>query len=582
MPALIPAPLWHRDRFVWAAASIGMAATAYALFAGRYLPYIDWSNHLGLIAVLADGGSTGALDYLERSFAPSPYLLFYLVTAAIAQIVPVDVAAKISIVLSTGLFVCAIASLAEACGRSPRIAAIAPLAVFGVSLGYGFGSFVFGTPFLFASLAAGERLFARLDARRVAWLALWLSLTYLAHGFLWLVTLVLLALRGFLELCWIIWTSRRSGGAALSRAVLRLVVGLFLSIVPAVLLALPATLAQVSKPEIEAGSEAPAGATKIFHFADWQEHRHQFGGHLLERGSSTHWTIMHLTAALWLLLLLAPAFAALANAVRGTTAPRSDAASRTPSATNFIAPDSQTAAAPPTPSATNFIGPEVYGLLLAALFLFGPMSVEWPSSIWYVYPRFGVIAAAALFVIPRPALHRTLRGAAILAACSALVLWNAHLNAQHIRNFSAWAGQYDPIREAVPRGARVLALTVVSGPDLSQMHPAMGSLYFYHLVDGASYTAFLFDKASLPVHSRSGVEQPKAPFWRTPHEFDPRVHGVEFDYLVLRGSNLISRTKSAGTHELVKEANGWNVFKTQNPKPRPQNEQTDTRRGNAP
>lgn len=531
--SVTPAPVlraWHRDPVLWLAAVLGVAATAYALFAGRYLPYIDWSNHLGLISVLAHGGSTGALDYLERSFAPSPYLLFYAVTALFAQAVTVDVAAKLSILASTALFVPAVASLAEATGRNPRVAAIAPLAVFGVSMGYGFGSFVFATPFLFASLAAAERLLFAPRERRLrsaGWLALWLVLTFCAHGFLFLCTALLLFLRTMLRAAAVMRAEGLRAGAVP-------VVLIGTSAVPAVLAALPSTLRQIAQPEIEAGSEQPEGGP-LLHFVSWAEHRVQLGGHLLERGSAQHWWVMYGAAALLGLLLAG----ALLQRLRRTT-----------------------------PAQSRTFAPELYAGLLVLLFLAGPMSVEWPSSIWFVYPRFGVIAAVALFLLPRVELPRVASVAFVVLALG-LVGWNARLNAQHIRNFSQWASAYDPVRAEIPRGARVLALTVVGGGDLTQRHPALGSLYFYHLVDGASYTAFLFDKASLPVHSKSDVAQPRAPFWRAPGSFDPRTHGVDFDYLVLRGSGLVSKTRSAGLHELVREVDGWSVFRTLAPSPRP-------------
>ena len=62
---------------------------------------------------------------------------------------------------------------------------------------------------------------------------------------------------------------------------------------------------------------------------------------------------------------------------------------------------------------------------------------------------------------------------------------------------------------------------------------------------------------------------PRAPFWRSPDSYDPRTHGVDFDYLVLRGPGLVARTEAAGLHERVAEIEGWTVYKTKAPTPRP-------------
>lgn len=524
---------WHRDPIVWLGALAGATLTAFALFAGRYLPYIDWSNHLGLIAVLAHGGSSGALDYLERSLAPSPYLLFYAMSALFAQVMSVPAAAKLCLVLSAFALVPCAASLAEATGRSPRLALIAPLTVFGISMGYGFGSFVFATPLLFAMLATFERtLYAKTEARRRRGLffALAAALTYLGHGFLFAAGVLLTSARAVARSA----ALRRDG----VRGMLRPFVTLALGLIPAVVVALPPTFAQISQPEIEQGA---AGA-RVLSFEPLAQHLAQIGGHLLERGSPHHWTVMYaavLLLASWL------AWSLFASTPRVTPERPRD---------------------PHDPSESRAI--ELYASLLALAFLFGPSSIEWPSSIWYVYPRFGVIAGLAIFLLPRADLRGPL-GLPLALAALLLVGVNAWLNAGHIERFSSWAQAYDPVRAAVPPRSRVLALTVVPPGDLTNVHPALGSLYFYHLADGAAYSAFLFDKPSLPVHSRTGVRLPRAPFWRSPASFDPTTHGRDFDYLVLRGPDLVQRTAAAGLHERVGDFNGWIVFRTREPTPRP-------------
>src|SRR5262245_27528593 len=96
-----------RDPVVWTGAIAAVAIHAWVFFAGEYLPYIDWSNHVGLAALLGHGG-----PYVERSLLPSPYLLFYAFTALFGMVVGVVAAAKIALLVSTFLFTFGAAFLA--------------------------------------------------------------------------------------------------------------------------------------------------------------------------------------------------------------------------------------------------------------------------------------------------------------------------------------------------------------------------------------------------------------------------------------------------------------------------------------
>jgi hypothetical protein len=509
--------MWYRDKLVWSGALLGAVATAYALFIGRYLPYIDWSNHLAIISVLAHGQESGALDYMTRSWAPTPYFLFYGLCALFAQVLTVDVAAKLVLVLASLGYTFGAAAWAQSMGRSPRQGLIAPLAFFGVSMGYGFASFVFATPFLFFSLAAAEDFFQQKGTKKqLLKLSLWLCGAYLAHALMFLLIALLLIFRTIIDVL-----VYRRGRTFLAMAAAAL---------PSVLLALPATITHITKPWQEAGS-ASNTESKFAYFVSWAEHRNGFGGHLLERGSVEHILVMKFAFGLLCIWFLW----SILHRHR--------------------------------PQDPKNISVWVYGIALMSVFLFGPNSIEWPSSLWMIYPRFGVIAAVGLFLLPRPQLTGPW-GCALALSASVLVVSNARLNAHHVKRFSNWADKYDAVRKTIPKGARVLALTVTRPPDMTTNHAALGSLYFYHMVDGASYVAFMFDAAALPVRQIAKVK-PRAPFWKTPFRFNPATHGVDFDYLVLRGSELIKRTDKAGFHTKMKQPNGWAVYKTKQPTPRP-------------
>jgi hypothetical protein len=211
------------------------------------------------------------------------------------------------------------------------------------------------------------------------------------------------------------------------------------------------------------------------------------------------------------------------------------------------------------------MGLEIYASLAALLFFFGPMAVSWPSSIWLIYPRFGVIALVLVLLLPRCDL-RGWAGAVVALLGLIPIAFNASLNAEQVRNFSEWARPYDSVRAQIPPHQRVLAVTAPDDHiDPPIEHNAILGLQFYLMVDGASYVAQLFDKPELPVHWRHDIVL-RAPHSAAPLTFDPTTHGVDFDYLVLRGSELVDRTNAAGLHVRVGAVGPWTIFWTRAPR----------------
>jgi hypothetical protein len=343
------------------------------------------------------------------------------------------------------------------------------------------------------------------DRRTLAVLAVFILLAYLGHAMVFAVT----------------------AAAVLVRAVVaRRFKPLVLASLPTIAVALPILLRTIFTPWREEGADAPKG-TRLFTFA-WERQLSNLGGDLLERGSAEHWTTMYLALALLGLLLVMSMFRARKR--------------------------------------RSGVGLEIYASCLALMYLAGPASIEWPFAVWMVHARFATLAALLLFLLPRVDLRGKL-GAALSVLPLGLVLHNASINRQHVLWFNEHARRYDPVRRAIPKGARVLALSVVPGGDLVRRHHALGSLYFYHLADGASHTAFLFDQAMQPLHLTK--DRPRAPFWRSPGSFDAKTHGKDFDYLVLRGEGLIARAAKSTNHELVGNYDGWAVFRTKEPTPFP-------------
>ena len=506
---------------------VALATEAYALFAGSYLPYIDWSNHLAHVAIMAFGEETGALEYAERSLSPRPYLLFFVVAAGLSFVVSVAAAAKLAIVASAGLSVVAMAWLARTLERPLWPALLAPLVLYGYPRGYGFSSFVFTVPFVLLVLASFEALLRRLHHQRsvrgaAAAFSACLVLCYLGHALWALPAGLALAVR------WAVF------------AVGKPVRTIGESLAVTVLAGLPAVLcAAIAWTDL-----GPERSDVTVHRADidvliWGTSLTRrwsiLGGHLLERGSPAHWYTMYGVAALFLV------FAAWHLMAWARKRPWAEGGWFTEADRGAVA----------------YAG--VFGLLYAV----GPESIGWPVSVWMIYPRYGTMAGLLVFLLWRPpaAGRWGSRAAVALGAVAlALVAHNAHLNHGHVKWFSSWAQRYDVVRSVIPPKSTVLALTGFDPGDWIASHPAFGSLYFYHLCDGAAYTAFLFDQPMHPV--RLKPKRPPAPPWNNTSVYSPTVHGEAFDYLVLRGRQFVRPTERAGRHDVVLRHDGWVVFKT--------------------
>ncbi len=483
---------------------VALLTQAYVLFAGYYLPYIDWANHLGLLSIFAHGHKTGALEFMQRSFGPSPYLLFYATAGLLAQFMSVVTAAKFSLVLAGGLSVVFGAQLASACDRSPRLALLAPLALYGISLGYGFASFVFATPWALFALARAEHLLLAPSTRNRLLCALALVLLFLSHGLFCFAISVAILVR----------VLAHTGSLRAAKPAFKVIVDFALAAGPLLLVAFYVWLG---------GSRLSSVQSQWFQFGSFAGRWHQLPGYLLNRGSEDHWQTMWALVGMWLAAMVAWAISKFAS---GSSKGR---------------------------------GLEIYALFFFLLFAFGPESLNFPVEIWLVYPRFAIFAALLLMMLPRPSLVG--KGGMVWAVlCWGLLANNARINHQSIESFSQLASVYDQVRAKIPAKSKVLALTHgVPNNDFSRYHQALTSLYFYHLVDGAQYTAFLFDNPMHPVHSRKG-KLPRAPHWRTPYALDLATHGADFDIFVLRGS-IAEKMESSSSHQRYADIQGWKLFR---------------------
>lgn len=492
-----------RDPLLWIGAFVAAGLHAWMLFGGECLPYVDLPNHLALISVLADGGDTGALQFFERSYAPSIYLLFYLTTAAFAQLVSVPAAAKLSLVVATMAMVFGAAWLAAENDRDPRLGLIAPLAMFGLSFRLGFMTCVFAMPTLLFVLAATERVLRlrREDAdrpalvRATAALFVCVAIASIAHGLIYTVTVGLVAMRTLATRSW--------------RSVLHVgLTGLVAS-----LWVLPSLIGSSA-----IGAEVPE---QILGFRSFDERWTWLYWNVTIAGNEDERTIfgvLYLFGAAMLLSVVRPL---RAKKLRWAV--------------------------------------EAYALVLVLLYFYGPGSFAYPFAMWLVVERIAPFGVLMLFLLPRVNLAGW-PGWAFGAVALFLVHGSAQLNRERVVAHAELAARYDPVRKAIPKGATVLPVIVPDRGDWAYGSKTLQSLHFYHMTDGAAFVPYAFDLSFFPVHVKRTGHRAPPPAGQL--QFNPHIHGVDYEYVVVRGTSLVKRTDDAGRHERVLEANGWVVYKT--------------------
>lgn len=497
---------WFRDPIVWLLTSIGVLACGLVVFGGRYLPYADWAGHVGLSAVLAYGDVSGADAYLTRSLVPTPYYLFYVCTAALGFVVPIEVAAKLNLLIATAVATLGAARLAEATGRSPRLCGIAALMQFGVSLGLGFASFVTGLPWLLHALADTERLYGARENRALAAgaLAVMLTLCFLGHGLVFGFALLLIGLRTLVHLV----RQPRLRGAVLYAAG---------SAVPAFALAVPSVARRLEQRYVSPEFMTPGGPA-LAGWVPFAKHLETLSGDLLDRGGHGHHHTMLLVVG-WMLIVFV----------------------------TYFVRDRHCRPARPQD------GLPLYAATMTAMFLLGPVWIGWPVTFWVVYQRAGTLAAVLVSLLV-PARLSGWPGAAVALLAGVPVIHNAVVNRDVVAEYSAWAAPYDRVRARIPPGQRVLPLnagvTVRPGD----------TLYFYHLVDGAAYVPVGNIPEEVPVHRRNVAGTPYNP---SVQGFDPRIHGRMYDYLVVHGSGPRRRVESSTTtHERLATEGPWTIYRT--------------------
>lgn len=181
--------------------AVAVALTATACMAFRYLPMVDLPQHYAMVSVFTHHGdpSYGFADRFTFDLLHRPYASVYLVAAALAKVLPLEIAMRLVVAACTVLPLVGLRALLAAAERPKHLALFAVPFAFGSLWHWGFLNFIAGTGLLLVALSLVVRL-ARAPSRRTAIYLALLSLLVLVthvHGMFMLTALAPVLAWGF-------------------------------------------------------------------------------------------------------------------------------------------------------------------------------------------------------------------------------------------------------------------------------------------------------------------------------------------------------------------------------------------------
>jgi hypothetical protein len=470
----------------------------------RFLPLLDFPNHLGAMAILHRHGdpSWGYDKFYTLNLKPAPYWGHYFPVHVMAYVVPLEVANKIWISLVALALPLGTATLAQQIGRSPWLAVLVAPFAFSFCFAMGFLSFCGGVAVFPWAFYVLEAFLDEPTVLRGVALALLGCVLYLMHVMPW----VVFGLGAGVILCSHGWRPKRMLVAA----------GCLLV---SVALALSGFLHQ------QKWATATTGATKgLTHEGSWTMRFDTFK--IAMRGLKDRWLVnlphgwsqvLELVLAATLLALLVSALWARRDGERGFR--------------------------------YRYEGVLV---ICVALYFCLPQTLYTPLAWWYIAGRMTSFIVVVLALLPRGAIEGWRRllllPAALISFVFPLVL------AVHWHRYDQRTAGFVRLMNQVPRGSSTLVLMLgkVDDPDADK-----NSLPFLEFHALAQVLGGGFDPWSqatplggFPMSPIPEMKLP-APYYSRPQDFSFERYGAYYDYIVTRNEREL--------HSTVNDARAWPV-----------------------
>ena len=481
-----------------------LAAVAAPFWAGRFLPFLDLPQHLGLAAVVAHHDPGSALArYYEIDPHVTPYWGYYGAMWLLARALPLELANRLLFTAYAVGIPLGAAYLLASFGRDRRWAVLTLPLVFNTNLFFGFATFLLSIPLFLVALALSERHLAgdRVRARHALPLALAAALVFLFHAQTYLL----------LGLCVLILLAVHA---------------------PRGLSSLAARVAPYLPSLALFGAwfwrsfVAPVRTAVEEHTV----HHRTYGGVGGLGAGYEPWRVV---------------VAKMPERLFGSFNDRSDARIALVLLALFaVALAAGYGKAPP--AARRGEGDEIRGgvrrfflihrtdvlvLALLASYLFVPMEI---TGQWYINPRHLVFAALALPLLLAAPARRWRTG---LVAAGVVVALLASGNAfAKVRAFQRQVGDFGAVAAALPPGGRVLGLPFDNGSGGPvRFWPFLHWGCWEQILAGGDVGFSFAGLPSIPVRYRPGMQAPHPYEWR-PDQFVWATMGPRYDAFLVSGT----------------------------------------------
>ena len=199
---------------------------------------------------------------------------------------------------------------------------------------------------------------------------------------------------------------------------------------------------------------------------------------------------------------------------------------------------------------------EMLSLLALACYLFLPIQI---AGQWYLGPRYLVFAAllAPAWLAARAAGWRV----AVLLAAGALSLAADANAARKVAAFQRQVRGFDGLVERMDPGLRVLGLVFDRGERGPVRQPVLLHFAAYYQALRGGDVGFSFaGLPSVPLVYRAGAQAPHPGEW-APQDFRWSEMGPSYDYFLVHGE-AVGEAASLGEHaDVVAEAAGWTLWR---------------------